>query len=99
MQFSDETGKATVNRTASIGLDLAWKKVLRDGPAGWMVLLFFLPIIRNTILVRQRADVSGYTGIDFWAVLDITSLCLCGWALLCHLGQIPWKKLCRSCYF
>ena len=88
-----------MNRTASIGLDLAWKKVLRDGPAGWMVLLFFLPIIRNTILVRQRADVSGYTGIDFWAVLDITSLCLCGWALLCNLGQIPWKKLCRSCYF
>ena len=66
---------------------------LRSGPRWGEILLLYIPIIRNTILIRQR---NNYTTIDFWAIIDIIAF-LC---IVCIMGanwaKIPWKKINQS---
>lgn len=71
---------------------------LRNGPPVWAVLLLFVPIFRNTVLIRQREDVSNYTGIDIWATIDIIALGLCLLVMIRHFHLIPWQKIRCSCF-
>lgn len=73
------------------------KDAPRECPSLWAELLLFLPIIRNTLLIRQRSDAANYTGIDVWALVDIAALGLCAITLFSHLNEIPWKKIQESC--
>ncbi len=89
----------TVNQNSSLqSLYETSAVALRNGPRGWAVFMLFIPIIRNTALIRQREDVSDYTGIDLWALIDISALGLCSIILFCNFYRMPWKVIFRSSY-
>ena len=67
----------------------------KNGPYWWERFLFFLPLIRVTLLMRRNAE--GYAVIDVFSLVEIAAMFLIGIYLLTVLHKIPWRKLFGSC--
>ena len=64
-----------------------------DGPSIKMLLPILIPILRNTIFLRQRANASNYTAIDTLAIFDILTIAFCAYWVYQNCTSVMWKRL------
>ena len=58
-----------------------------------MLIPILIPILRNTVFLRQRAVASNYTAIDALAIFDVFSIAFCAYWLYRNHISIPWKRM------
>ena len=58
-----------------------------------MLLPILIPILRNTVFLRQRANASNYTAIYIFAILDIFVIAFCAYWLFKQRASVPWKRM------
>ena len=58
-----------------------------------MLIPILIPILRNTVFIRQRAVASNYTAIDALAIFDVSVIAFCACWLFQNRFSVPWKRM------
>lgn len=58
-----------------------------------MLIPILIPILRNTIFLRHRANASNYTAIDALAIFDVLVIAFCAYWVFKNRTSIQWKRL------